>query len=275
MDLVVNASTGHVSRGGSSAILFAARRGDVESVGVLLDRGAAIEERGADGYSPLLLAAHSGHVELTRYLLGRGADPNASGVGYSALHTAVLRGDTQITAALIKAGAATDARITKPAPMERFTDKWMVLPIAVVGYTPCQLAAKYVEVAIIRILLTAGCDPNDAAPDGTTPLMDATGVNLNANGSTDRRGRTVDVALVSLMNKVENGVLDAAKLLVDAGADVTAVNRAGDTALHGAGKNGLRQVFSYLESLGADPELRNKRGKTPRLLLASGGDTEF
>src|SRR6202008_4938853 len=113
------------SRGGYSAALFAARNGDMESVRLLLDAGTSIEETGADGYSLLLLAAHSGHTELSKFLLQRGADPNASRLGDSALHTAVLRGDLETVQALIGKGALLDARITKAAPMERFTYKWM------------------------------------------------------------------------------------------------------------------------------------------------------
>jgi ankyrin repeat protein len=238
---------------------------------MLLDRGASIEETGADGYSPLLLATHSGHTDLAKVLLQRGANPNASGLGYSALHTAVLRGDLEMTKALVAAGATIDSRITKPAPMERFTDKWMVLPIAVVGYTPVQLAAKYLEVPIMRELLAAGASPNIATADGTTLLMDVSGVNVNSNGSTDRRGRTVDVALVTLMNKTEDRSLEAAKILIDAGVDVKAVNRSGDTALHGAANLGMRKVFQFLVDNGADPDVKNKRGRTPRTTLANGG----
>jgi len=265
-------NAGRVSRGGYSAILFAARNGDVGSVKALLDAGASIEERGADGYSPLLLATHSGHTELTTFLLERGTNPNASVVGYSALHTAVLRGDLEMTKALLAAGATVDSRITKAAPMERFTDKWMVLPLAVVGYTPLQMAAKYVETPIIRALLAAGADPSVTDADGTTLLMDAAGVNINRNGSTDRRGRTVDVAVVTAMNKDEDRILEAVQALIEAAVDVNAANRAGDTALHGAAAGmAMRRVFQYLVDKGADPNVKNKRGRTPRSVLQGGG----
>jgi ankyrin repeat protein len=267
-------NAGRVFRGGYSATLFAARQGDVGSVKVLLDHGASIEERGADGYSPLLLATHSGHTGLAKFLLQRGADPNASGVGYSALHTAVLRGDVEMTKVLIAAGAAVNSRITKPAPMERFTDKWMVLPVSVVGYTPLQMAARYVETPIIRALLAAGADPNVTSADGTTLLMDAAGVNMNRNGSTDRRGRTVDVAVVTALNKNEDHILEAVQVLTKAGVSVTATNRAGDTALHGAAGMGMRKVFQYLVDKGADPNVKNKRGRTPRSILQGGGGSE-
>ena len=257
-----------VSRGAYTALLFAARQGGVESVKLLLDAGAPIEEQGGDGYTPLLLATHSGHTRLTKFLLERGANPNASGPGYAPLHTAVLRGDLEMVDSLIAAGAQVDSRISSPAPMERFTDKWMVLPLAVVGYTPFQMAAKYVEVPIMRALLRAGADPNVVAPDRTTALMAAAGVSMNRNGSTDRRGRTVDVALVTVLLGDEQNVLEAVELLVQAGIDVNAVNNTGDTALHGAAGLGLKKVFQYLVEHGANPEAPNKRGLSPRTMLA-------
>jgi ankyrin repeat protein len=169
---------------------------------------------------------------------------------------------------LIAVGAQVDSRISSPAPMERFTDKWMVLPLAVVGYTPFQMAAKYVEVPIMRALLRAGADPNVVAPDRTTALMAAAGVSMNRNGSTDRRGRTVDVALVTVLLGDEENVLEAVELLVQAGIDVNAVNNTGDTALHGAAGLGLKKVFQYLVEHGANPEAPNKRGLSPRTMLA-------
>jgi ankyrin len=259
-----------VSRGAYTALLFAARRGDVESVRLLLDAGAPIEEQGGDGYTPLLMAAHSGHTQLTKFLLERGASPNASGAGYSPLHTAVLRGDLEMVNALIGAGAHLGSQISEPAPMERFTDKWMVLPLAVVGYTPFQLAAKYAEVPIMRALLRAGDDPNVASPDRMTALMAVAGVGMNRNGSTDRRGRTVDVALVTVTLGAEESVLEAVELLLQAGVDINAVNNTGDTALHGAAGLGLKKVFQYLVEHGANAEAPNKKGQSPRAILERG-----
>jgi ankyrin repeat protein len=191
-------------------------------------------------------------------------------VGYTALHTAVLRGDLAATRALVAAGANINARITKPAPMERFTDKWMVLPVAVVGLTPLQMAARYVEVPILRFLLAAGADRRVATDNGTTPLMDLAGVGLNRNGSTDRRGRSVDVALVTLQNKDDAPILDGARLLIETGADVNAANKNGDTALHGAAGLGMRRVYDLLVAAGADPDARNTRRQSPRLIIENG-----
>src|SRR5215831_15647333 len=77
-----------VLRGGSTALLFAARSGDAESVRLLLAAGADVNDTQPDGMSALTLAAHSGNGPAGHALLEKGADPNASGIGYTALHAA-------------------------------------------------------------------------------------------------------------------------------------------------------------------------------------------
>jgi len=258
---------GRVKKGGYTALLFAARQGDIDSVRLLLDAGAPLEAQVADGYTPLLMALHSGHTELSRYLLDRGANPNASELGYSALHIAVLRGNLEMVNMLLDAGADINSTITRPAPMERFTDKWMVLPLAVLGHTPMQLAAKYLETPIMKRLIEAGANPDEPTEDGTTPLMAVAGVNINRNGSTDRRGRSVDVAIVTVMMSDEAAVMEGVQVLVEAGDSIGAVNRNGDTALHGAAGLGMPKVYQYLVDHGADPEFVNKRGQSPKDLL--------
>jgi hypothetical protein len=74
-----------MSHGGSSAILLAARHGDLETATALLDAGAHVNDSDAAGTSALVIAAHSDHGQLARFLLLRGADPNAAEAGYTAL----------------------------------------------------------------------------------------------------------------------------------------------------------------------------------------------
>lgn len=60
------------------AALSPAERDDVADVlGLLLDRGADIEQRGINDYTPLHLAAETGRIDLVDLLLERGADPDA------------------------------------------------------------------------------------------------------------------------------------------------------------------------------------------------------
>ena len=81
-----------VAEGGSTALLFAARSGDIESARLLVAAGADVHERAADGNTALNIASHGGHGSLAAFLLDVGADPNTAPLGYTALHAAVLRG---------------------------------------------------------------------------------------------------------------------------------------------------------------------------------------
>ena len=72
-----------MAHGGSSAMMFAARTGDIETTKVLLEAGADLNDTAASGVNALTQAAHSGHEELAIYLLEQGADLNAMEAGYT------------------------------------------------------------------------------------------------------------------------------------------------------------------------------------------------
>ena len=59
------------------ALLTAARKGQTDEVGRLLQKGAGIESKDRDGRTALMLAARRGHVETVRALLAKGAKPDA------------------------------------------------------------------------------------------------------------------------------------------------------------------------------------------------------
>src|SRR5690606_22400754 len=61
---------------GWTALMHAARLGNVEVMAVLLDHGADVSASDDIGWTPLMRAAHKGHPEAVKLLLERGADPN-------------------------------------------------------------------------------------------------------------------------------------------------------------------------------------------------------
>jgi ankyrin len=248
-----------LDRGGSTALLFAARQGDVESAKLLLAAGASPHEAAADGMSALVLASYSGHGNVATLLLSKDANPNAADAGYAALHTAVLRGDVELVKMLLMYGANPNIRITKGTPITREGEDW-VLPTPLVGATAFFLAAKFLEVDIMRALAKAGADPLLGTMDGTTPLMTAAGVGWG--GDVDRRGRDTSGAADPVIHD-EDRALEATRLALDLGANVNAANQAGDTALHGAAAKGYDAIVQLLVSKGAGLDAKNKRGRTP------------
>ena len=115
---------------------------------------------------------------------------------------------------------------------------------------------------VIRTLLAAGADPNLATDDGTTPLMMAAGLGVRSHQPLMPRGRPSPPAE------------EAVRALVEAGADVNAVNNGDFTALHGATFRGLNEVIQYLVDQGADIDARDYRGRTA-FRMAEGAKQSF
>jgi ankyrin len=253
-----------VPRGGSTALLFAARSGDVESARLLIAAGADVNDAMPDGASALVVAAHSGHERAAALLLDTGADPNADAVGYTALHAAVLRSDLDLVQSLLVHKARPDARITKGTPVRRNSQDFE-LPKTLIGATPYLLAARFLEVEIMRALAAGGADTRLSMKDGTTPLMAAAGMGIvppaqDERRGTDRRGLAIiDGGSI----EPEPLVLEAVTAAITLGSDVNAKNPSGDTALHVAAAQGYSTVVRVLAERGADLNVRNGRGLTP------------
>jgi len=253
-----------VPKGGSTPLLFAARSGDAESARLLVKAGADVNDLLPDGTSALVLAAYSGHRSAAAALLESGADPNAAAVGFTALHAAVLRGDLGLANTLLAAGANPNAQITKGTPMRRLSQDFD-LPKTLVGATPYLLAAKYLEIDMMTVLAAAGADRQLPLKDGMTPLMAAAG--MGSAPQANRRNLTVfDGGKVEDERLVVQAVTTALRL----GADVNAVTRAGDTALHSAASMGYDAVVQLLVDRGARLNVKNARGQTPLATLTAG-----
>jgi ankyrin repeat protein len=247
----------NVMRGGSTPLLFAARSGDLESTKLLLAKGADPNDALPDGTSALTLAAHSGHRDVALVLLEKGANPNDLGIGYTALHAAILRSDLALVKALLARGADPNLRMTKATPIRRnSTDYFLLAPV--VGSTPYLLAAKFVESEIMQALLAGGADPKLTMPNGATAVMLAAGMDTKNNE--DRRG----IAVIDYGKpEPESKVLPAVEVAFKAAGDANAVNKAGDTALHAAVTHRYESVVEFLASRGAGLNARNQAGLTP------------
>jgi ankyrin repeat protein len=116
--------------------------------------------------------------------------------------------------------------------------------------------------AIIEALLEAGADLKLTSDDGTTPLMVAAGLGrctFNPNINRGARSPSAEAAVT---------------VLLDAGADINAVNEADFQAIHGAAYRGLNEVFKILVDRGANINARDYRGRTP-FRIAEGSKQSF
>jgi uncharacterized protein len=245
-------------KGGGTALSFAARAGDLESTRLLVAAGAKLDEAAADGNSALVLAAYSGQGEVAEFLLKKGANPNTAGAGYAPLHAAVLRGDLKLVKALLGHGANPNIQLTKGTPVNRDSQAF-VLPESLIGASPLYLAAKYVEIDIMRTLMEAGANPSLKLKNGNTLLMGATGMAWRVGFT--RRGTATPAGLAPPAD--DDLTLQAVQLVLERGVDVKAVNNGGDTALHGAASGGYAPVIQLLVEKGANLNAKNKRGQTP------------
>jgi ankyrin repeat protein len=262
----IKGSVGETDLGGFTALLFAARSGDVASARRLLTAGAAVDDVASNGATPMTIAAHSGQGPVARLLLEQGANPNADGAGYAPLHAAVLRGDRELLEALLAKGANPNARLTKGTP-SRYYSKDFAFNEMLIGATPLLLAARYGEVEMMKVLGASGSDARATLPDGTSVLMSviASTRGYGAFRAGDRRERyqgPADVA-AKVDGEDDRVTLEAARVAVRLGVDINAANKEGETALHLAAGNSLDTVIPLLVEHGARLDARNKRGQTP------------
>lgn len=91
------------------AMLDMARHGDAARLLPLIDHGAPVDMRAADGNSLLMLAAYHGHAGLVEELARKGADVDlANDRGQTPLAGAVFKGFEDVARVLLDAGADPD-----------------------------------------------------------------------------------------------------------------------------------------------------------------------
>jgi ankyrin repeat protein len=253
-----------------TAFLFAVRAGKLEAVRALLDAGADVNDTLSDGESALVVATANAHWEVASFLLDRGADPNAAGAGWNALHQTVHSrrpnlgytpgpvptGSTdslELVKKLIAKGIDIDARMTKNGMKDGQRNRHNRL-----GATAFLLAAKRVDVEVMKVLAASGANANIPAADGNTPLMVAAGAAMWYVGEDG-----------GSMAGHEHEAVEAVKMCVELGNDVNARNDVGETPLHGAAFRGVNEVVEYLVAKGAVLDARDSRGWTP-LTIANG-----
>ena len=240
-----------VPHGRDTALLFAARSGDLESAKLLAGAGANVNDADAWGVSATTMAAHAGFTGMVEWLLDHGADAGAAAAGFGALHAAIMRRDTRMVSALLAHGADPNAPLRTWTPTRRSSRDFNFAP-ELVGATPFWLAARFSEPDVMRLLLKHGAnaafvhhghyhneEPVEPRTQITNAVMAATGMGGGVAWVQPERAER------------EALMLESVRLAADHGVDLNAENSDGRTALDAARALKFEKVAAFLIERGA------------------------
>lgn len=147
----------------STALLLAAREGDLEIVRSLLYYGADVDRKDSAGDTALIIASRWSHAHVAHCLLKKGADVNARNAkGGTALLVAARHDCVEVVELLLKKGADVHARDKKglTALHRAVEGKWLLEQV------PASVKAE-----MVRVLLKAGADPRVKDEQGKTAVQ--------------------------------------------------------------------------------------------------------
>lgn len=239
--------------------LAATFSGDPAVIDALLEAGAPLEGRDANGNTALISSAQlSDAPAVVERLLAAGAEVTAANEeGETPLHAAAgATNDPAVIRLLLEAGASLEAEVS---------NHWD-------GATPLVYAARWnTNPAVVRTLLEAGADPGVTIGDGETALHQTAAGSIEpavartlvrsaglAPNARDADGETP-------LHEAARNDRVAAKMiamLVELGADIDARRRVdGRTALHVAASLGRAAAVQALLDAGASARLRDGAGE--------------
>ncbi|HET9271276.1 MAG TPA: ankyrin repeat domain-containing protein [Vicinamibacterales bacterium] len=236
-------------------LVYAVRGNDLETVKVLLDAGADVNQTTGYGWSPLLVATQNRYYALGKYLLDRGANPNLGNKGdWVPLYLAtdnrniesgdypVRKGDMDhldFIKLLLDKGANVNARVKDSTETRTvFTNQWLDEN----GATAFLRASQSGDIELMKLLLSKGADPKINTVLNVSPLHVAAGVGWV-------EGITYEWS--------PKATFEAVKLLIELGLDVNLQADTGRVALHGAAHKGRADVIQILADHGARLDVRD------------------
>ncbi len=267
---------------GNSLLTVALRSDRHDLAKWLVKRMSRASARSKAGEQALILAARKEYEDIVQALLALGARPNAQDeAGNTALHVATRHQNTRIMAQLLKRGADPLKRNRK-------------------GLSPLQLARNLNLQKAANLYRKQGLklperDRQLAAPDVRSfekslknkdsiyrgwPLISIASLlgekrileQLLAQGAdtsaTDPEGNT------ALHRAASKGQLEIARMLLAKGAPIDVRNARGETALYLAALNKRRKMVGWLLDQGANPSLETRSKSSPLLAAIRNGDAK-
>ena len=288
--LEAGADASAANRNGSTPLWLAANLGDARMIETLLEGGADANEELPLGRRPLMLAARSGRVDAVRVLLDHGADPNATENerGTTALMQAADQGHASVLAVLIQhgadvaAGSAPVLRDGRTAALGKSGDPREAVRRQVIAVLCEQESPDLGTLSALSALSSGSTEDALLTNNAGRPDIAADDVCGNqregiifTGGGRDRDNREPDGGeLTPLVYAARAGSIDAARVLLEAGADVNQVTRYGWSALLAATQNRNYQMGKFLIEHGADVNIANKGGWTPLYLATDNRNLE-
>jgi TonB family protein len=218
----------------SRALPAAATYSTTAVVGDLVRVGADVQRRDFEGCTALMLAAERGLPDMVRLLLSAGADPRMRDkFGRSALMLGAASGNVEVMTELLPAGMVN-------ARSER-------------GATALMAAAAAGNPDLVRMLLSARAQVNQRAVDGTTALIAGSFGDIDPLWDGEMMGRPRPQVPDEVVHR---GIV--VRLLLNAGADINARNKDGETGLFSLEDDAVRELIAHK----VDLNIRNKDGQT-------------
>jgi len=264
------------------------RDASIYIVQIVLDAGADVERPSREGTTALTAAVCRGRKSVVELLLERGANPNAAtSIGYCPLVEARKHGRYEIEEMLTAAGAVkpdtvqTDLNLAivwrDADAVRRIVDAGADLSIPNARHYPPLFEAIASFPDIVEVLVDAGADMHASfIRDGEPTDLDALTMAIRCGRASVVDGliaRGVDPNLKSgdeqpLGIAIYYRKPDVVAVLVEGGADIEAVDSAGDTPLHAAIRRGSPEIVEVLIEKGADLDARNSDGVTAAEAIA-------
>lgn len=235
----------------------------------------SMEALDSEGTSAAHEAVRHNHFEMLEAMLKKGINVNITEdqpkvAGTTLLHTACAYGFPKIVQMLMDAGAddtlrnvedetAAHIAVSRKIRFKEIREEERIAMIKALnnvdipgkgGRTPLMLAQDYdmhASYYLTPVLLEKGADASRTDDNGNSALL------LHEEWSCDK---------------------NVVKALVNAGADVNARNKQGNTPLHLALKNGNGEVARFLIKKGADCSVPNEKQVTPMQIAVEKGMDE-
>jgi ankyrin repeat protein len=254
--------------GGMTPLHYAARHNHIDVAELLLDAGARLDAKEANGIWPLLMAISNNNMPMAHFLIEQNALINdqdwygrsplweAVNVRNLYIHNATFAHDIdrepvlEVIKELLANGADVNVRTRETPPFRHHllsitgSLEWVDLT----GQTPFLTAALAGDVTAMKLLLEYKADPHIYTFEGTTPLMVAAGI---------------DWVVAQTWTESPENLLAAVEMCIELGMDVNHANSMGLTALHGAANRGSDDIIRLLVDHGADLTALDKENRTP------------